>query len=125
MRRHFIIGSRADARGGIEIETDGGLVGVVHAECPFDDWTLFKQQICDESISKKTRRQVIAIAQWARSRIEYEDRHHVLGVRAVVVGHTPVRAPTALGNVHYIDTMAWQGGYFTIIDANTLQQATS
>ena len=42
-------------------------------------------------------------------------------MRAVIVGHTPVRQPAILGNVYHIDTGAWMGGHFTLIDLHTLQ----
>ena len=51
-------------------------------------------------------------------------RDDVAGVRAVVVGHTPVERFTSLGNVHYIDTRGWRPpGRFTLLDAHTLRAA--
>lgn len=61
-------------------------------------------------------------------RIDKLFRDDVAGVRAVVVGHTPVERFTSLGNVHYIDTAAWKGGnanpaLFPLLDAHTLRPA--
>ena len=55
-------------------------------------------------------------------------RDDVAGVRAAVVGHTPVERFTSLRNVHYIDTAAWKGGNanpapFPLLDAHTLRPA--
>lgn len=112
---------------GIELETEAGLVGIVHAECPFDDWDLFRSTLADATQSRTHLDRVEATAQWSRTRIDYGDRSLVRGVRAVVVGHTPVPEHTVLGNVHYIDTGAWLGSRcpwvprFTLLDAATLE----
>lgn len=108
----------------IELETAGGLVGIVHAECPFNDWHLFTAELEAPESSNQRRGQVIDAAQWARGRIEQSDDSIVAGARAVVVGHTPLKAMTSLGNTLYIDTMGWRPeGKFTILDAATLQPA--
>jgi serine/threonine protein phosphatase 1 len=50
----------------------------------------------------------------------------VRGVRALVVGHTPVMSPTILGNVYHIDTGGWTPrGYFTLLDLATLRTTPS
>lgn len=114
---------------GIELETEGGLVGIVHAECPFDDWDLFRSTLADATQSRSYLDRVEATAQWSRSRIDHGDRTWVRGIYAVVVGHTPVPERTVLGNVHYIDTGAGLIGRagipwvprFTLLDAATLE----
>lgn len=108
---------------GIEIDTAGGLVGVVHAECPFDDWDRFRTSLHDATTSRAEISRIEAVAQWSRTRIDYGDKTPVAGLRALVVGHTPVITPQVLGNVHYIDTGAWiRGQYrpFTLLNAATL-----
>lgn len=94
----------------IEVETDKGLVGIVHAEVPLDDWTLFKSQYHENQIRFE------ASALWKRSRIDRGRTHPVEGVVAVYCGHTPVERYTVLGNVHCLDTGAcWEDGHFTIV----------
>lgn len=108
----------------IELETADGLVGIVHAECPFDDWGAFTHKLEDQSLPSKYREQMIDAAQWSRTRIDSGFGGDVAGVRAVVVGHTPMREMTSLGNTLYIDTMGWRPeGKFTILDAATLKPA--
>lgn len=102
----------------IEVMTPNGLVGIVHADCPFPDWDTLRNQL---ERGLHGRQQVEAVCQWSRSRITDENRAGVTNVRAVVVGHTPVRRPAILGNVYHIDTGAWMGGHFTLIDLATLQ----
>ncbi len=41
-------------------------------------------------------------------------------VGAVMVGHTPQRQPTVLGNVYHIDTAGWGSGHFTLVELGTL-----
>jgi serine/threonine protein phosphatase 1 len=55
-------------------------------------------------------------------RIQSEDPSGVPDVRAVVVGHTPLKRAAVLGNVYHIDTGAvFREGYFTFIDLATLE----
>lgn len=107
----------------IELETEQGLIGIVHADCPFESWPDFVATLEDESISKRMMESIVDAAQWSRERITAMDDGIVAGVRAVVVGHTPMERETTLGNVHFIDTMGWRGREFTILDASTLMRA--
>lgn len=112
----------------IELETAGGLVGIVHADCPMASWPEFVSALECTDLRKSDREALIDMAQWSRDRINGGMAGDVAGVRAVVVGHTPVMEPTTLGNVHYIDTGGWlpahRGhGHFTLLDADTLDPA--
>lgn len=102
----------------IEIETVKGVVGLVHADCPHREWSTMIDAL---SVEGSEAEHVAAACIWSRRRIQSEDASGVAGVRAVVVGHTPLRHPVALGNVHYIDTAAWNGGHFTLLDLHSLQ----
>lgn len=107
----------------IELETESGLIGIVHAECPMPAWQDFTAALEDESMSRDKMDRLHSAAQWARTRISMGDDSVVQGVRAVVVGHTPMERMTSLGNTLFIDTMGWRHGHFTILDAATLQPA--
>lgn len=107
----------------IEIETASGPVGIVHADVPSQSWTRFIEDLQNSSLPKASLERVIDSAQWSRNRIGRLIKDDVIGVRAVVVGHTPVRNITVLGNVHYIDTYGWRDGQFTLLDAGTLEAA--
>lgn len=108
----------------IELETRYGLIGIVHAECPFDDWHAFTAKLEAPEVPAQYLEQVIALAQWSRNRIESNFDGLIAGVRAVVVGHTPMQQMTSLGNTIFIDTMGWRPeGSFTILDAETLRPA--
>jgi serine/threonine protein phosphatase 1 len=106
----------------IEVETPGGLVGVVHADCPFPSWDQLRHEL-EAPESKKQLRLVHNTCMWSRRRVELADTTPVEGVRALVVGHNPLLAPLVLGNVHHIDTGGWRSddrGYFTLLDLSTL-----
>lgn len=112
----------------IELETSCGMVGIVHAHCPFESWSKFTSVLEDPTVSKGSLNSVIDSAMWSRSRISDGDCSQVEGVRAVVVGHTPMERWTSLGNTIYIDTGGWlpehRGtGHFTILEAESLQPA--
>lgn len=96
----------------IEVETDKGLVGIIHAECPLDDWGLFK------SLYSDNKEYFDQVAMWSRKRIKSGYTTHVSGVVDLYVGHTVMidTNPHTLGNVHYIDTGAcFDGGKLTIV----------
>ncbi|TCG09344.1 serine/threonine protein phosphatase [Paraburkholderia steynii] len=106
----------------IEVETEDGKVGIVHADCPFPTWRDFVVSLDDASMSNKMRKAVFEAALWSRERIQDEDRSGVPDIRALIVGHTPLKKPAVLGNVHYIDTGGWfRDGYFTLINLATLE----
>ncbi|HEX5362382.1 MAG TPA: metallophosphoesterase [Fluviicoccus sp.] len=116
----------ADLPVALELETKAGLVGIVHAHCPFESWQEFTAALEDPNLSNNRRDRIISAAQWDRSRIAYHPDGPMLnpveGVRAVVVGHTPLTEPTWCANVLHIDTAGWHpsGAGFTVIDADTL-----
>jgi serine/threonine protein phosphatase 1 len=109
----------------IEVETPDGKVGLIHADCPFPSWWYLLEKLEDGAEGNAgLLRSIKNACMWSRRRVELEDRSGVDGVRALVVGHTPIGEPMALGNVIHIDTAGWcpqKGGYFTLLDLGTLQ----
>lgn len=108
----------ADLPLAIEVETAEGVIGLVHADCPRIDW---QAMVAALEAGDAEAEHVASMCQWSRRRIQAADDVGVSGVRAVVVGHTPLRQPAVLGNVYHIDTAAWMGGHFTLLDLHTLQ----
>lgn len=108
----------------IELETEQGIIGIVHADCPCASWKEFVTALDDPLTPRSKLKSLIDCAQWLRMRIEYRLTGGVADVRAVVVGHTPLLKRVVLGNVHHIDTGGWfpvhKGGYFTVLHAETL-----
>ena len=102
----------------IEIETAQGLIGIVHADVPRGSWG---EMISALSGSEFEADHIAAMLLWSRKRITEENQSGVEGVRAVIVGHTPLSQPAVLGNVYHIDTAGWRDGHFTLLDLATLQ----
>lgn len=91
----------------IDIETDNGLVGLIHATCPVTDWNKL-----EEALFLKDNRN---IALWDRERFENKIEDIIANVHIVYVGHTIVKAPVNLANVMYIDTGAVFSNKLTLI----------
>lgn len=105
-----------------EIETDGGLVGVIHADCPFPTWEHLRHHVASRGVDQM----VLGACLEDRVRWETGNRAGIPDLRALVVGHTPIAEGLQLGNVIFNDRHAWhQGGLsnqpFVFIDAATLQ----
>lgn len=88
----------------MEIETERGLVGVIHGEVPHGmDWATFVQGV--EARDKRITKSAL----WGRTRIEHGDNSGVVGIGRLFCGHTIVKSPVQLGNVYYIDSGSFVG----------------
>ncbi len=98
----------------IELETRQGPVGLVHADCPFDDWQDMRQR--ELAPSDKD------FCLWSRERYLLNYKKPVRNIRAVVHGHTTLDKMQQLGNVYFIDTGGWKAGqgHFTFLNLQTL-----
>lgn len=105
----------------IDVETAEGLVGIIHAE-PTEDWDDLRAILQDETIPRSRLKALRQCLLWDRSRVEEGHQSVIKGLRAAVVGHTPVKRPSWLGSVLYIDTGAWASDekQFALIDLATL-----
>lgn len=91
----------------IEVDTDMGVVGVIHAEVPGNDWSRIT-----EDMDRRAKSQCM----WSRDKIESMNDKPVANISRVIVGHTPLTSPVQLGNVTYIDTAGWHvSGDFSIL----------
>lgn len=104
----------------IEVETDGGLVGIVHAECGRTTWAQFTLELRAPIYSRQEQKNMRNTAMWSRKRIDAMDVSGIPDLRAMIVGHEVVNEVTWLGNVVYIDTGGHRAGKFTILDLNSL-----
>ncbi|MFK0310547.1 metallophosphoesterase [Pseudomonas sp. NPDC090233] len=103
----------------LELQTDEGLIGLLHADSPFMDWAALRDSLLFDDDAK-----VREICQWSRQRLKEGDTQVVEGLRALLVGHTPVLQAKKLGNVWHLDTGGWAAGYFSLMDVATLQLLT-
>jgi serine/threonine protein phosphatase 1 len=105
----------------IEVMTAHGMVGIVHAECPFSDWEVLTAALAAD-LPHKQKRAIVGACLWSRERITKMDESRVAGVLAVVVGHTVVVTPAALGNTIYIDTGGCrEAGRFTLLELDSVR----
>ncbi len=103
----------------MEVETAAGIVGLVHADCPFDDW--HEMQTVPWALIERTNAFGFCCL-WSIERYSRRYTAPVRNVRAVVHGHMALQSPELLGNVHFIDTGGWRpGGHFTFLELATLQ----
>lgn len=104
----------------IELETEAGLVGIVHADCVLPTWAQMVAELTEPESAKRLKL-VKNSCMWSRTRIETVDASGIPDLLALVVGHTPLRSIAVLGNVVHIDTVGWRDeGYFTLMDLSTL-----
>lgn len=112
----------------IELETDLGVLGIVHAEVPWDNWdsmtTAFGTHVPGKT--SKLFKEAQEFIMWGRSKIQQvRGCDWISGVEAVATGHTPMRDPMIMDNQMYLDTMGWRpekGGRFTILEASKIIQ---
>lgn len=98
----------------IEVETDIGTIGVIHANAP-DDWQKYHQLNDDEDFFDDA---LVEDTIWGRRRIYGNQSGRVKGIDYVVVGHTPVEDVTVLENIVYIDTGAVYNNFLTILSVD-------
>lgn len=99
----------------LEVETTGGTVGFVHADCPFDSWRALREHLQSPPSSE-----VQEFCQWSRRRLQVDDDRPVQGLRALIVGHTPLHEVRVLGNIWHIDTGGWARGHFSLLALDSL-----
>lgn len=93
----------------IQIESDRGIVGVVHADVPAGmAWPTFVEQLDNPDLEH--------IALWGRDRIIGHHRGGVPGIWRVCVGHTWTPQPLRLGNVLALDINGGAEGPLAIFD---------
>lgn len=104
----------------LEIDTPDGLVGVVHADCPCPSWAELREQL-----QAHIPPELETYCQWSRRRLQAEDERSIIGLRALIVGHTPLHTVKVLGNIWHIDTGGWSSGHFSLLALDTLTLASA
>ena len=101
----------------IEVQTRQGKVGVVHAECPVNDWADIEPALTGDN-----RDGFITRSQWSREHYMKRKNPRVIdGIDHLFVGHTIVSEPTELGNTTYIDLGAYRTGRLCGVRLDTLE----
>ena len=103
----------------LEVKTSAGIVGLMHADCPFDDWQ-HMHGIDLKGLAKMGS--TAGRCLWSADRHDYRYTGIVKNILAVVHGHRTISAMMKLGNVFFIDTGGWtRTGHFTFLNLQTLQ----
>ena len=99
---------------GIEVDTSGGPVGLVHADFPGDDWSAIDTPLTEDEIER---------CLWSTRRFSRSCLAPVKNVRALIHGHLTLPIAQQRGNVFYIDTGGWMSakGHFTFVDLASLE----
>lgn len=103
-----------------EVETTNGIVGLVHADCPYDDWSRMHETELTIDDLTDTRRGTADFCIWSSDRYRFKYEGIITNVHAVAHGHTTLRKPAKLGNVFFIDTAQSDGAGFTLLNLNSL-----
>lgn len=100
----------------LEVDTAAGPVGLLHADCPFGTWAQLRDSLLydDDPAARE-------ICQWSRRRLKDANQTPVEGLRALLVGHTPLLAVKRLGNVWHLDTGGWGSGHFSLLELGSLK----
>jgi serine/threonine protein phosphatase 1 len=114
--KQFIVEAYKNLPVAIEVETDDGLVGIIHAHCPHADWNKLSDLFTGMNSVK-----MINKALWSMDSKLHAD--NIKNVKAVVVGHITLSDYIINGNVHLIDTGAvYQEGQFTILELASMKK---
>jgi len=90
----------------IDVQTDRGLIGIVHAQCPTAAWDELKSGLQDpNAASYFTER-----CHWERKIVHDHNALPVHGVAKVYSGHTIVKEVTTRGNHRFIDLSCYHTG---------------
>ena len=76
----------------------------------------YRQRYADLAVNPEVRE----VCQWSRRRLKEGDSRPVKGLRALLVGHTPVLEVKVLGNVWHLDTGGWSRGHFSLLELRGL-----
>jgi serine/threonine protein phosphatase 1 len=92
----------------MEIETDDGLIGIVHSEV-IGSWQAYVRELIQDAWPV-TGQQLIG-----RTRIKTLNTAPVEGLHMLIVGHTRVPGVLELGNTYYIDTGCYRTDVLTVL----------
>ena len=100
----------------IEVNYNGKVFGVCHAEVPleFESWDDYCETL---QHSRRLQKEIL----WNRDIIAFQEHYKygplIQGIDTVFHGHTPVEEPLIIANRVYIDTGAvFKDGYLTIVE---------
>lgn len=103
----------------LEISHNGKKFGFVHGHIEQNNWDEFKETFTQEPTAFRDPSE---LAMWGRDRLDEDKKQytHVLGIDAVIMGHTVTQKPCKRDNCYWIDTGAVHWGIMTILDLSKI-----
>lgn len=105
----------------IEVACEHGLIGLLHADCPLDDWNGLREQLALPQPWGEEGGKLLRQITWCRLRAKGMVRKPVVGVFMLCVGHTPQAGVRSIDNVWYLDTGGVYGRSLSMLQLDTLQ----
>lgn len=105
----------------LEVVCEHGLIGLLHADCPQDDWNALRQQLAEAQPWGEDGAKLLRQITWCRLRAKGMARQPVAGVFMLCVGHTPQASVRRIDNVCYLDTGGVYGRRLSMLQLDTLQ----
>lgn len=100
----------------LQVDTPQGVVGLVHADCPDDDWGLLRARLQQDDVPDENGDTLLSRLTWCRQRARGVPRQPVAGVSLLCVGHTPQGEVRQIDNVCYLDTGGVYGQRLSMLD---------
>lgn len=91
----------------IQVPVGNYTVGIIHAGSPTNDWL---------DLNAPLNAQKLEFALWDRSCLQYKDKSLIKNIDLVIVGHTPLLEVQKFGNTLFIDSGAYQGKPFKVLE---------
>lgn len=106
----------------IELETEKGLVVLVHASIKGNTWAPTRELLAEPEVSRDRMKSIYYHLLKNRDRHEQNDTTPIDDVYALVVGHCQVERVHTLGNTVYLDTgiSSRPGGFLTVMNVDDL-----
>lgn len=98
------------------LEVGERTVGIIHADCPEDDWQALPQRLAADDLALCNNGQTLRReCTWSRERFRGEARNRVAGIDLLCVGHSVVPHARQRDNVLYLDTGQVYDGYLSML----------
>ncbi len=112
--KRFIISEFDKLPLALEVQYKGKTYGVAHAEIPYDDWNVFKENLIQNTLMPETGKTTRDATMRNRNNFR-KDYVWINNIDKVYLGHSVSKGIKLVGNCSYIDTGAVFGRYLTII----------
>lgn len=108
----------------IEVETNHGTIGIVHADSPYSTWAEVRSALTAPNPPQSDTDFLRNYLLWSRDRIASNDSYVIPDLSFLLVGHNVVPSMCVLGNVIYLDTGAsYTSSNYCLVDLAKLESS--